>query len=121
MAFSIIIRWAFLRLGSQYMRKNVALARNLEVPVSGDWTEASSSLDGREFPERVGIAELQVQPILRAAVTKQCSLVAGNITQSLTANIAKPSLPHIYSQRKESPQSAPSLSLLCHSNTSSTP
>ena len=105
----------------QYMRKNVVLAKDLEVPVSGDWIEVSSSPDGREFPERVGIAELQVQPILRAVVTKQCSLVAGNITQSLTANIVKASLPHVYSERKESPQSAPSSSFLCQSNTSSTP
>jgi hypothetical protein len=33
----------------QYMRKNVALAKHLEVPVSGDGTKASSSLDGRDF------------------------------------------------------------------------
>ena len=33
----------------QYMRKNVALAKHLEMPVSGDWTEISSSLDSRDF------------------------------------------------------------------------
>jgi hypothetical protein len=33
----------------QYMRKNVALAKHLEMPISSDWTEVSSSLDSCDF------------------------------------------------------------------------
>jgi hypothetical protein len=46
----------------QYMRKNVALAKHLEVPVSGDWIEVSSSLNSRDFQNVWELQSLRCNP-----------------------------------------------------------